>query len=45
MTDAVHVHGYSFYVVAQERHGVMNANVKMTYDDETPKGIYTVCQK
>ena len=45
MTDAVHVHGYSFYVVAQERHGIMNANVKMTYDDETPKGIHTVCQK
>ena len=39
LTDAIHVHGYSFYVVAQERHGVMNENVKLIYDDEAPKGI------
>ena len=40
MTDAIHVHGYSFYVIAQQRHGVMNGNVKMIYDDEAPKGMH-----
>ena len=38
-TDAIHMHGYSFYVIAQERHGIMNENVKLVYNDETPKGI------
>ena len=30
LPDAIHVHGYSFYVIAMERHGIKNENSKLT---------------
>ena len=40
LTSAVHVHGYSFYVIAQERHGVLNEVADMTgYETEMPENL------
>ena len=35
---SLHVHGYSFYVVAMERHANMQENIELIYD--VPKSKY-----
>ena len=40
LTSAVHVHGHSFYVIAQERHGVLNEASDMAgYEKELPENL------
>ena len=37
LMDSIHIHGYSFYVIAMERHGIMNENTMIT-NYYPPKG-------